>query len=80
MTTHPWTNHPAQQTTSIHGSAAAAVLTHIAMVPVRIVGWFTAGHRRAAERSELRSLDKHLVRNLGPEFVCEEACKRFWME
>ena len=80
MTTHPWTTYPVQQATSAHGNAAASHLTRAAMAPVRILSWLAACHRRATERAELRSLDEHLVRDLDPGLVREEACKRFWMD
>ena len=80
MTTHPWTTHPARQAAFPNGTAAAAVLKRAAVAPVRALSWLVVCYRRAAARAELRSLDEHLVRDLGPSLVREEAYKRFWME
>lgn len=61
--------------------ASAGTLARRCTEPMAYLwNWLAASRRRAAERSELRCLDEHSRRDLGPKRVAEEAAKAFWIE
>ncbi len=70
-----FTAGPASQSAS-----AEALARRCAEPPVRLWRWLAACRRRAAERNELRCLDEHSRRDIGPKRVSDELARAFWIE
>ncbi len=77
--THSWISTVTARPTS-HGASVGALVRRCAEPPVRLWHWLAECRRRAAERNELRCLDEHSRRDIGPKRVSEEVARVFWID